>query len=219
MKKTKYFLAVPVICVLLSGCTLTPARFDGYDLLDTEHKTEQQDPVIAPVKEHSDGPVRKSSKKTNAAPVSLVKKEEGEKPVVKPPEKSTEKSAGKSSKELAPLPPIKKQKKIENPGPKETCPVPKKGDLPPPSAPTAKVMRDNLRSGDRLKITVFRENDLSGIYQINDKGKITFPLLGQVDAAGMKKSELQNKVTSALEKGYLVKPEVNVELLPDCLTK
>ncbi|PZP56322.1 MAG: hypothetical protein DI586_04155 [Micavibrio aeruginosavorus] len=214
MKKYISLLSVPALCLLLSSCTLTPPHFDGYDLLDTEHKTEHQDPVIPPAKEHSDGPIKKISvPKAKAAPVVLtkavdapVKKPEPPKPVA--PEKPPEKAPVKTEH-----PPVLKT------APKESCVIPKKGDVPPPAAPTAKVTREKLQSGDRVKITVFREKDLSGIYQINDKGLITFPLLGQVTAAGMKSSELQVKMTSALAKGYLVKPEVNVELLPDCLTK
>ncbi len=212
MKKPISFLAVPALCVLLSACTLTPSHFDGYDLLDSEHKTEHQDPVIAPPKEHSDGPVKKSSApKAVAAPVALTKT----------PEAPVKKEEPLPAKKTPVAPPSLKapEKVTEKPVQKDNCAIPRTGDVPPPAGPAAKVTRDDLRSGDRLKITVFREKDLSGIYQINDKGKISFPLLGQVEAGGMKTSELQNKMTSALAKGYLVKPEVNVELLPDCLTK
>lgn len=92
---------------------------------------------------------------------------------------------------------------------------------PPPHPPdkSAEQKRQILRSGDRLKITVFREKDMSGEYQINDHGMIAFPLIGQVNAAGLTPRQVQENLTAALAKGYLVKPDVNVAWLDDCRSK
>jgi len=79
--------------------------------------------------------------------------------------------------------------------------------------------RETLQSSDRLKITVYREKDLTGEYQVNDKGMISFPLIGQVKAAGFTPAQLQQNLVTTLSNGYLVKPDINVERVPDCNSK
>lgn len=222
MKKSISLLTVSALSILLAGCTLTPSHFNGYDLLDTEHKTEMQDPVIPPSKEHSDRPVTKAV----AVPAPLSKA-----PVAKPVEPVKPLPVAKIPE--APMPAEKKaepivQKKVEPAKPQEACGDHKKGEILPPPAPGTTIKpvekadvkkNETLKSGDRLQINVFREKDLTGVYQINDKGMITFPMIGQVAAGGMKPDALQEKLKTDLSKGYLVKPEVSVELLPDCITK
>ena len=226
MKKSLSLLSIPLVALLLSGCTLAEPRFDGDDLLDTGYRSEQQNPVVPPVKEYSDRPVVKSSPQ----PVILAATEKVEAPVVKAPEakapevKKIEPVKTPPAPAAIPVAPMPAEKKTEvktEPKPAAskataTCPDVKKGDVLPPPAP---VKHETLRSGDRLQINVFREKDLTGVYQINDKGMITFPLIGQVTAGGLKPNALQEKLKAELSKGYLVKPDVSVELLPDCITK
>lgn len=213
MKKSISLLTVSALGLLLAGCTLTPSYFNGYDLLDTEHKTETQDPVIPPSKEHSDGPVVKAV----ATPVPLTKT-----PAVKPVEAKAEIAKPVDPVKPAPVAkipeaPMPAEKKAQPAKLQEVCGEHKKSEVLPPPAPAQK--NETLKSGDRLQINVFREKDLTGVYQINDKGMITFPMIGQVAAGGMKPDALQEKLKTDLSKGYLVKPEVSVELLPDCITK
>lgn len=207
--------AFSVATVLLAGCTLTPSRFDGYDLLDTGHKTENQDPVAVPVKEPSDRAWVKTSAKKVEPPVF-------EKPAnIKPQERTVVKTEAVKPVEA---PVVKKEEPkteaVKSEAAKSALksdPCPAKGDVPPPPRPDA--LLEKLKSGERLKITVFREKDLTGDYQVNDKGIITFPLIGQVQAAGITPSQLQAHLVQELSKGYLVKPEVSVERLSDCNKK
>ena len=70
-----------------------------------------------------------------------------------------------------------------------------------------------LGSGDKLKITVFGEADLTGEYSVAGDGKVAFPLIGNVEALGLSETELASKITVALKEGYLKDPRVNVEVL------
>lgn len=70
-----------------------------------------------------------------------------------------------------------------------------------------------LAADDKLKITVFGEEALSREYVISSQGDLSFPLLGDIPAAGLTVSELQASVAHGLSKGYLNDPRVSVEVL------
>lgn len=70
--------------------------------------------------------------------------------------------------------------------------------------------KDILKSGERVRITVYREEDLSGIYEISENGQIAFPLIGNIHAAGLTAPQLQLKIKDALSNGYLINPSVNI---------
>src|SRR5688572_1371619 len=50
-----------------------------------------------------------------------------------------------------------------------------------------------LSPGDKLKVTVFNEPDLTGEFQVNPSGDVAFPLVGNVKAAGLSATEFQNQ--------------------------
>lgn len=63
---------------------------------------------------------------------------------------------------------------------------------------------------DLLKITVYGHPDLTSTVRVTEDGKITFPLLGDVRAAGETVQSLERRLTSGLADGYLVNPHVSV---------
>jgi polysaccharide export outer membrane protein len=69
-----------------------------------------------------------------------------------------------------------------------------------------------LGAEDVILVRVWRENDLSGQHVVRPDGKITLPLVGEVDAAGLTPEQLATKVTEALGK-ILNKPEVIVSVM------
>jgi polysaccharide export outer membrane protein len=69
-----------------------------------------------------------------------------------------------------------------------------------------------LGPGDKLKLTVFDETDLSGDYTIDGSGYVRLPLIGQVRAAGYTAQQLESVVGGALAQGYLKSPRVSVEV-------
>jgi polysaccharide export outer membrane protein len=66
--------------------------------------------------------------------------------------------------------------------------------------------------GDGLDVTVIGNDDLSRIPTVQTNGAILLPLLGEVQVAGLTVGEIQRKVTSLLEKDYLVNPQVVVKV-------
>ncbi len=70
-----------------------------------------------------------------------------------------------------------------------------------------------LGSGDRLGILIFGHADISGEFQIDGLGRISMPLLGQVDANGKTVAELQDLVTQMLDADFIVNPRVSIEVL------
>jgi polysaccharide export outer membrane protein len=62
---------------------------------------------------------------------------------------------------------------------------------------------------DVLSITVWREADLSRTAPVRPDGKISFPLIGQLQAAGQTPLQLQQKLTASLD-SYIASPEVSV---------
>ena len=69
-----------------------------------------------------------------------------------------------------------------------------------------------LGPGDKLHITVYGEDDLSGAYQIDGIGMVRLPLVGTLRAAGFTAPALENAIAGALAQGYLKSPRVNVEI-------
>ena len=70
-----------------------------------------------------------------------------------------------------------------------------------------------LGPGDRLRITVYGEEKLTGEYLVDGGGAIAFPLIGAVEAKGLTAPALPEKVTAALRQGYLENPSVAIDVL------
>jgi polysaccharide biosynthesis/export protein VpsN len=70
-----------------------------------------------------------------------------------------------------------------------------------------------LGAGDKLRITVYNEPDLSGEFEVSGQGSISVPLLGQVQVIGKSTGEVQAILTQKYGKDYLVNPSVSIEVL------
>ena len=66
-----------------------------------------------------------------------------------------------------------------------------------------------LAAGDKLRIEVYKDAQLSQSLQVRPDGKITLPLVGDVAAAGRTSVELRDAIGAAL-KDYIEKPVVTV---------
>jgi protein involved in polysaccharide export with SLBB domain len=69
-----------------------------------------------------------------------------------------------------------------------------------------------LGPGDKVRVTVFGETDLSGEYQLDGTGIVRLPLIGSMRAIGATAPALERTITSALSPNYLKNPKVNVEI-------
>lgn len=71
-----------------------------------------------------------------------------------------------------------------------------------------------LQPGEKLKVTVYGEEALTGPYDINPSGDISIPLIGTVRAAGHTRSELERELTARFVRGkYLQEPKVTVDVM------
>jgi polysaccharide export outer membrane protein len=78
------------------------------------------------------------------------------------------------------------------------------------SAGTTSAANDyRLSVGDKLRIEVYRDQQLSQSVQIRPDGKVTLPLLGDVQAAGLTPIALRDRLTTSL-KEYITNPVVTV---------
>lgn len=69
-----------------------------------------------------------------------------------------------------------------------------------------------LGPGDKIRVTVFGQTDLSGEYQVDGSGMVRLPLIGTLRATGYTAPVLEQGITTALADGYLKSPRVNVEI-------
>ena len=69
-----------------------------------------------------------------------------------------------------------------------------------------------LDTGDKVKVTVYGEDDLSGEFDVDGSGNVRLPLIGQVRAAGLSLKEFETAVETKLSAGYLVNPKVSAEV-------
>ncbi len=69
-----------------------------------------------------------------------------------------------------------------------------------------------LGSGDRLRITVFGQQNLSRTYRVDAGGFISMPLIGAVEARGISTFQLEERISRSLKRKYVKDPKVTVEV-------
>jgi protein involved in polysaccharide export with SLBB domain len=67
-----------------------------------------------------------------------------------------------------------------------------------------------LQPGDKIRITVFGEDKLSGDYQIDQSGQISLPLAGTLEAQGLTQTQLEQALAKKFRSEYLKNPKVTV---------
>src|SRR6186713_1067748 len=83
------------------------------------------------------------------------------------------------------------------------------GSAPVPKLAAVTSADYRLASGDKLRIEVYKDAQLSQSLQIRPDGKVTLPLVGDVTAAGRTSAELRDAIGAALTE-YIAKPVVTV---------
>jgi polysaccharide export outer membrane protein len=88
-----------------------------------------------------------------------------------------------------------------------------------PSAPLAASGADaslddyKLGVGDHVRITVYNEETLSGEFQVSANGKVSLPLIGDIQATDRTTPQLAATVQAKLADGYLRDPHVSAEVV------
>jgi len=79
-----------------------------------------------------------------------------------------------------------------------------------PSQATRSTSAYRIGVGDLIGVSVYKNPDLSGEFQVDHDGTFTLPLVGPVKAEGRTAPELADDLTQLLGKDYLVDPQVSV---------
>lgn len=82
-----------------------------------------------------------------------------------------------------------------------------------PAEPTRVIPEYHLGAGDKIRVITFGEDALTGEFFVSGAGKVSMPLIGEVNAAGLSIPQFQKEVEDALKDGYLKEPRVSVEVL------
>ena len=70
-----------------------------------------------------------------------------------------------------------------------------------------------LGPGDRIRIIVFGQKDMTGEFAVDGSGLLSFPLIGNIQAGGMTAEDLERAITNKLKPDYLRDPKVSVVVL------
>lgn len=70
-----------------------------------------------------------------------------------------------------------------------------------------------LDTGDKVSIKVYDEDDLSVETRLNDRGRINYSYLGELEISGKTTREVEELVSSKLKGGFLLNPSVSVTVL------
>lgn len=69
-----------------------------------------------------------------------------------------------------------------------------------------------LHPGDKIKVTVFGEDRLTGEYEIDAAGLVSLPLAGTVQAGGLTKQQMEQALAKKFSSEYLRNPKVTVDV-------
>lgn len=81
-----------------------------------------------------------------------------------------------------------------------------------PEAFRPEVREFVIGPGDELDIQVYRHDDLRQRLRVHPDGRISFPLIGPVEASGVSIFDLQEEITRRLTQ-YIVNPQVSVSII------
>jgi polysaccharide export outer membrane protein len=93
-------------------------------------------------------------------------------------------------------------------------PIPYNQSLASPDEPKVAALESNYKIApmDKLTIKVFKSEDLSGDYDVDLTGKISMPLVGEMEAANLTTAQLDQRLTEKLGEKYLEHPDVSVAI-------
>lgn len=69
-----------------------------------------------------------------------------------------------------------------------------------------------LDTGDIVRVTVYGDTTLTNTYTVTDKGTISLPLAGDVPVRGQTITTAQKLITERLANGYMISPQVSLEV-------
>jgi len=74
------------------------------------------------------------------------------------------------------------------------------------------TLQYQLGPGDRIVVTVFGHEDLSGEFELDGQGRIALPLIGEVGLSRQTLRQAEQLVVASLRPDYLVNPRVSIQV-------
>jgi protein involved in polysaccharide export with SLBB domain len=81
------------------------------------------------------------------------------------------------------------------------------------SLAAAATAAPKVQPGDKIRVAVFGENQLSGDYEVDATGQISLPLAGTIDVQGLTQPELEQALAKKFRSQYLKDPKVTVTII------
>jgi polysaccharide export outer membrane protein len=69
-----------------------------------------------------------------------------------------------------------------------------------------------LRPNDQVRVQIYNEQDVTGVYTVDGGGMVSIPLAGRVRAAGLTTAGLERSIMQHLKGSILTDPHVNVQV-------
>jgi polysaccharide export outer membrane protein len=69
-----------------------------------------------------------------------------------------------------------------------------------------------LAAGDRLRVIVYGQDNLSNVYGVDPSGRIAMPLIGPVAVSGSTIRDVEQRIEARLRAGYIREPKVSVDI-------
>ena len=96
---------------------------------------------------------------------------------------------------------------------KATQPAAQPAASPVSAAQPSDYKLESIGMGDLVRISVFRNPDLTTEARVSERGTIMFPLIGELPVSGLTPTEVGNRISDKLRAGkYVVNPEVTVSI-------
>lgn len=99
--------------------------------------------------------------------------------------------------------------------PRQTMPAQHR-PAPDGDQPAETMLRDTpiyrVGAGDRIKVSVYNVDKLTGEYLVGGDGRIAVPILGRVPVGGMTLDDIAALLAARLGDGYFINPNVTVDI-------
>jgi polysaccharide export outer membrane protein len=69
-----------------------------------------------------------------------------------------------------------------------------------------------LGTGDKLRVIVFGQDNLSNVYAVDSVGRISMPLVDVIPVAGLTTQQAERAIEARLRNGFIREPRVAVEI-------
>jgi protein involved in polysaccharide export with SLBB domain len=86
----------------------------------------------------------------------------------------------------------------------------RRANAPPVDDIAIQVGASTLGPGDVIEVRVYREQEISGLYQVGSEGDVVFPLCQRVVVTGLTPNGAADKFRECLASGFMRDPQVTV---------